>query len=495
MNNSTTDQNMKPSESMLDITRRHFLRQSSGVSLGAMALGLLESGTASAQQPDPHKQPIGRPALPHFAAKAKQVIFLTQSGGPSQIELFDEKPSLEKWAGKELPDEVRQGQRLTAMTKNQKQLVMPARTKFEKCGQSGATIGEWMPHLKKVVDDLCFVKSMTTDQINHAPAMTKYLTGHQLPGRPSLGGWVSYGLGSENRNLPDYLVMISKMKRPSDQPLFDHYWGSGFLPTRYQGVKLRSAKEPVLYLRDPDGLPRPVRRGMLDGISELNQMRFEETGDPEITTRIRQYEMAWRMQSSIPELNDLSDEPESTFELYGPDSRRPGSYAANCIMARRMVERGVRFTQLFHPDWDHHSRLSSWCVARCRDTDQASAALIIDLKQRGLLDDTLVLWGGEFGRGVAGQGKWDSPDGGRDHHPRCFTMWMAGGGVKPGITYGATDDFSYNVAENPVHVRDLHATILHLLGIDHQRLTHRYQGLDFKLTGVEPARVVNEILA
>jgi hypothetical protein len=335
---------------------------------------------------------------------------------------------------------------------------------------------------------------MVTDQINHAPAMTKFLSGHHLAGRPSLGAWTSYGLGSENRNLPDYLVLISKMKRPSDQPLYDHYWGSGFLPSRYQGVKLRNAKDPVLYLRDPDGVPRDVRRGMLDGIAELNRIKLHQSGDPEIETRIRQYEMAWRMQTSVPELSDLSDEPEETFELYGPDSRRPGSYAANCILARRLIERDVRFVQLFHPDWDHHSRLSSWCVARCRDTDQPSAALVTDLKRRGLLDDTLVVWGGEFGRGVAGQGEWDSPEGGRDHHPRCFTIWLAGGGIRRGMTYGATDDFSYNVAENPVHVRDLHATILRLLGIDHERFGYRFQGLDFRLTGVEPARVVNEVI-
>jgi hypothetical protein len=324
--------------------------------------------------------------------------------------------------------------------------------------------------------------------------MTKFLTGHQLPGRPSFGAWTSYGLGSSNRNLPDYLVLISRMKRPSDQPLYDHYWGSGFLPSRYQGVKLRNAKDPVLYLRDPEGLPRHLRRGMIDGLGELNRMRLEESGDSEIETRIRQYEMAFRMQTSIPELNDLSDEPESTFDLYGPDSRRPGSYAANCVLARRLAERGVRFIQLFHPDWDHHSRLPSWCTARCRDTDQPSAALVKDLKLRGLLDDTLVIWGGEFGRGVAGQGKWDSPEAGRDHHPRCFTIWMAGGGVKPGTTYGATDDFSYNVAENPVHVQDLHATALHLLGIDHEKFSFRFQGLDYKLTGVERAGVIKDIL-
>ena len=289
--------------------------------------------------------------------------------------------------------------------------------------------------------------------------------------------------------------MISKMQRPSDQPLYDHYWGSGFLPSRYQGVKLRNAREPVLYLRDPDGVPRVLRRGMLDGLAELNQQHLAETGDPEIATRIRQYEMSYRMQTSVPELVDLSDESDATFQLYGPDSRRPGSYAANCILARRLAERDVRFIQLFHPDWDHHSRLPSWCTARCRDVDQPTAALITDLKQRGLLHDTLVIWGGEFGRGVAGQGQWDSPEAGRDHHPRCFTMWLAGGGVKSGLTYGSTDDFSYNTAENPVHVRDLHATVLHLLGIDHERLSHRFQGLDFKLTGVEPARVVKEIFA
>jgi Protein of unknown function (DUF1501) len=476
-------------------TRRYFLGKCTGLSLGAMSLSSL-IGRAMAANPEPARNLIGGlDSLTHAAPKAKRVIFLTQSGGPSQLELFDEKPGLRKWAGIELPESVRQGQRLTTMTANQKQLIKPAATKFSRCGQSGATISEWLPHLQKVADEVCFIKSMHTDEINHAPAMTKFLTGHQLPGRPSMGAWLSYGLGSENRNLPDYLVMISKMQRPSDQPLYDHYWGSGFLPSRYQGVKLRNSKYPVLYLRDPDGLPRHLRRGMLDGLAELNQQRLVETGDPEIATRIRQYEMAYRMQTSIPELTDLSGEPEEVFELYGPDSRRPGSYAANCIQARRLAERGVRFIQLFHPDWDHHSRLTSWCTARCRDTDQPSAALIQDLKRRGMLDETLVIWGGEFGRGVAGQGKWDSPEAGRGHHPRCFTMWMAGGGVKPGLTFGSTDDFSYNTAENPVHIRDLHATVLHLLGIDHERLTFRAQGLDFRLTGVEPAKVVSGVLA
>ncbi|MGA0134111.1 MAG: DUF1501 domain-containing protein, partial [Opitutales bacterium] len=457
-------------------------------SLGAMAFGTLAAGAAAAAQKP------GLPALPHHAAKARRVIFLTQSGGPSQIELFDHKPGLTKFAGTELPESVRRGQRLTTMTSNQRQLIKPGATQFERCGKSGATIGEWLPRLRKIADDLCFIKSMHTDQINHAPAMTQFLTGNQIPGRPSIGAWASYGLGSENKDLPDYLVLLSRMQRPSDQPLYDHYWGSGFLPSSHQGVKLRSAKDPVLYLRDPEGLPRGLRREMLDGLAELNRGTLERTGDPEVATRIRQYEMAFRMQASVPELTDLSDEPDEVFELYGPDSRRPGSYAANCILARRLIERGVRFVQLFHPDWDHHSRLTSWCTARCRDTDQPSAALVTDLKRRGLLDDTLVVWGGEFGRGVAGQGKWDSPEAGRDHHPRCFTMWMAGGGVKAGHTHGSTDDFSYNVATDPVHVRDLHATVLHLLGVDHERLTYRHQGLDFRLTGVEPAKVVKGLL-
>jgi hypothetical protein len=479
----------------LDMTRRYFLGRCTGMSLGAIALSQLVGSALGADTEGVRNSVGGLSNLPHFAARVKRVIFLTQSGGPSQLELFDEKPGLIKWAGIELPDSVRQGQRVTTMTSNQKQLIMPARVRFARCGNSGATIGEWLPHLQQIADELCFIKSMHTDEINHAPAMTKFLTGHQLPGRPSMGAWVSYGLGSENRDLPDYLVMISKMQRPSDQPLYDHYWGSGFLPSNYQGVKLRNSKDPVLYLRDPDGLPPELRRSMLDGISELNQQRLAETGDPEIATRIKQYEMAYRMQSSVPDLTDLRDESEEVFDLYGPDSRRPGSYAANCILARRLAERGVRFIQLFHPDWDHHSRLTSWCTARCRDTDQASAALVLDLKRRGLLDDTLVIWGGEFGRGVAGQGKWDSPEAGRDHHPRCFTMWLAGGGVKSGFSYGTTDDFSYNTQDNPVHVRDLHATVLHLLGIDHERFTFRAQGLDFRLTGVEPSRVVKDVLA
>lgn len=470
----------------MQLARRGFLQQA-GFNFGALAAGVIlgdELAAAELQM-----------SLPHFSPRAKRVIFLTQSGGPSQIELFDHKPGLLKLAGTELPASVRQGQKLTGMTAGKKQLVMPSVAKFHRRGECGAMMGEWLPRIGEIADGICLVKSMVTDEINHAPAMTKFLTGHQIPGRPSFGCWASYGLGSVNRNLPDYVVLISRMKRGSDQPLYDHYWGSGFLPSKHQGVKLRNAKDPVLYLNDPDGFPRQLRREMLDGLASLNRQRHQQTLDPEIETRIEQYEMAFRMQTSIPDLTDLRDEPESTFQLYGPDSRRSGSYAANCILARRLAERGVRFIQLFHPDWDHHSRLRSWCVSRCVDTDQPSAALVTDLKRRGLLDDTLVIWGGEFGRGVYGQGDWKSPQAGRDHHPRCFTIWMAGAGIKPGFSYGATDDFSYNAVVNPVHVRDLHATALHTLGVDHEKFTYRFQGLDFKLTGVEQASVVNEILS
>jgi hypothetical protein len=483
-----------PEDHPLACTRRYFLGRAGGLSLGALALAsLLDPWWRPAQaRADGNKTGLSG-ALPHFVPRAKRVIFLTMSGGPSQLELFDEKPGLKKFAGQEIPDSVRMGQRVTTMTADQKQLVMPSVAGFVR-QKNGMSFGEWIPHIASVSDELCIIRSMRTDHINHAPAMTFMLTGHQIPGRPSMGAWVSYGLGSPNRDLPGYVVLVSKMQRPTDQPLYDYYWGSGFLPSRYQGVKLRSAKAPVLYLNDPEGLPRTLRRQMLDNLAEFNQVKLGQVGDPEIASRIQQYEMAYRMQTSIPELADLRDEPESVFQLYGPDSRRPGTFAANCILARRLAERGVRFIQLFHPDWDHHSRLGSWCLARCRDCDQPSAALIKDLKQRGMLEDTLVVWGGEFGRGVAGQGDYSSIEAGRDHHPRSFTMFMAGGGVKAGFSYGSTDDFSFNVAENPVHVHDLQATIMHLLGIQHERLTFRYQGRDFRLTDVH-GRVIQELLA
>ena len=473
---------------ILHATRRHFLGRGTGFGLGAIALNALqaEASTSSAE---------GDLIGTHFPAKAKRVIYLTQSGGPSQIELFDWKPGLAKLEGTLLPDSIRNGQRLTSMTASQKQIVMGSRARFRQYGQSGATVGEWLPHIGSVADELCFVKSMYTEYINHAPAMTFMLTGNQIPGRPSIGAWASYGLGSENRNLPDYIVLVSKMQRPSDQPLYEYYWGSGFLPSRYQGVKFRSGSEPVLYLNDPHGVSRKTRRGMLNSLAALNTLRQQRTGDPEIDTRIRQYEMSYRMQTSVPELMDLSAETEATFRLYGPESRRPGSYAANCILARRLAERGVRFIQLFHPDWDHHKKMTAWCPDRCRDTDQPTAGLIADLKQRGLLEDTLIVWGGEFGRGVVGQGDFASPEAGRDHHPRCFTVFLAGGGIKSGITYGSTDDYSYNVAENGVHVHDLQATILQLLGIDHKQLTYRFQGLDMRLTGVEEHHAVSDIIA
>ncbi len=475
------------------LSRRALLGEAGGLLLGSLALGALRAREAAGQATAASAGE--RAGLAHFAPRAKRVIFLTQSGGPSQLELFDPKPGLAALAGTELPESVRGGQRVTGMTAGQPQLVLPPKAGFQPRGECGMELSDWLPHLGAIADDLCLVRSMTTDQINHAPAMTRFLTGHQLPGRPSLGSWVSYGLGSENRDLPDYVALLSKMKRGSDQPLYDHYWGNGFLPSVHQGVKLRAAQEPVLYLQDPKGVSREVRRRQLDGLAELNRIHQAETGDPETLTRIEQYELAYRMQTSVPELTDLRGEPDATFELYGPESRRPGTYASNCILARRMAERGVRFVQLFHPDWDHHSRLTSWCTQRCRDTDQPSAALITDLKQRGLLNDTLVVWGGEFGRSPAGQGDWQSLEAGRDHHPRCFSLFLAGAGIKAGTVYGVTDDFGFNVVEDPVHVRDLHATILHLFGIDHARFTFRSQGLDMRLTGVEKARVVKALLA
>jgi hypothetical protein len=465
------------------INRRNLLSQAAGFGFGSIAL----NGLMASENSKPH--------MAQSTPKAKRVIYLTQSGGPSQHELFDYKPELSKWEGKVIPESIRKGQRVTGMTKKQKQIAMGARTKFNRYSSCDIKMGEWIPHIGSIADELCLINSMKSDQINHAPAMTRMLTGHQLPGRPSMGAWSSYGLGSMNNNFPDYVALVSKMERPSDQPLYEYYWGSGFLPSQYQGVKLRSAKEPVLYLNDPKGMPKAQRRSMLDSLKSMNQEHYEKTHDSETLTRIKQYEMAYRMQSSVPDLTDLSDEPDHVFELYGPDSRRPGSYAANCILARRMIERDVRFIQLFHPDWDHHSRLASWCAARCRDTDQPTAALIKDLKQRGLLDDTLVIWGGEFGRSPVGQGDFKTPEAGRDHHPAAFSMFMAGAGLKKGFRYGETDEMGFHVVKDPVHTHDFQATVLHALGIDHNRLSYRYQGLDMKLTGVAETKVVHELFA
>jgi hypothetical protein len=421
----------------------------------------------------------------HFAPKAKRVIFLFQSGGPSHLELLDYKPMLRSHHGKELPDSIRQGQRLTGMTSGQKSFpVIAPKFKFRQAGKNGTWISELLPHTARIIDDLCLIRSMHTDAINHDPAITFMQTGSQQPGRPSFGSWLSYGLGNIAENLPSFVVMISHGSgADANQGLLDRLWGSGFLPSSHQGVKLRNGRDPVLYLSDPPGVDRDLRRKMLDGLSELNRLQHAKDGDPEIQTRIDQYEMAFRMQASVPELTDLSREPEKVLEAYGPDVRKPGSFAANCLLARRMAERGVRFIQLYHRGWDNHGGLPLNIPKQCKDIDQPQAALIQDLKQRGILDDTLVIWGGEFGRTVYGQGGLQD-NYGRDHHGRCFSMWVAGGGFKPGIVHGETDDYGYNIVRDAVSVHDFHATLLHCLGIDHERLTFKFQGRDYRLTDV-----------
>lgn len=428
--------------------------------------------------------------------KAKRAIYLFMSGAPSQLDLWDHKPQMQKWFDKDLPDSIRQGQRLTGMTSKQKRFpVAPTIYDFKQHGNSGTWVSELLPNMAKMVDDISVVKTMYTEAINHDPAITYIQTGDQIPGKPSLGAWLSYGLGSENENLPSFVVLNSKWSAKRDaQALFSRLWGSGFLPSKHQGVALRSQGDPVLYLSNPSGVDPTVRRTMLDGLNALNQKQFERLGDPETQARIAQYEMAFRMQSSVPELVDTSGESQETLDMYGPDVTEPGTLAYNCLLARRMAERGVRFTQIFHRGWDQHGNLTGDLPLQCRDVDQPAYALVQDLKRRGLLDDTLVIWGGEFGRTIYCQGKLTQENYGRDHHPRCFSIWMAGGGVKPGFSFGETDDFSYNIVENPVHIRDLNATILHLLGIDHERLSVRHQGLDARLTGVEEAHVVNDIL-
>ena len=462
-----------------DPSRRAFM----GLGAAALAHLFTQNGLAAGTP--------GLPGLPHFAPKAKRVIYLFQGGGVSQYESFDYKPKLADMAGQDLPDSIRNGQRLTAMTAGQTKFpLVPSLFKFAQHGQSGAWVSELFPHTAKIVDRLTFIKSMHTEQINHDPATTFFQTGFQLGGRPSLGSWVNYGLGSDNENLPAFVVMITG----TGQALAERMWGTGFLPSKYQGVKLRSVGDPVLYISDPDGYTRAQREQFVVSLSELNRLHQDETHNTEIATRIAQYEMAFRMQQSVPELTDLSKEPDSTFDLYGPDSRKAGTFAANCLMARRLAERGVRFIQLYHREWDHHGGLPAGMRAATRQTDQPSAALVQDLANRGLLDDTLVIWTGEFGRTAYCQGKLTANDYGRDHHPRCFTMWMAGAGLKPGFTLGATDDFSYNITADPTHVHDLNATILHLLGIDHLRLTYKYQGRNFRLTDTR-GQVIKPILA
>ena len=431
----------------------------------------------------------------HFAPKAKRVVYLFQSGGPSHLELFDEKPELRRLHGTELPDSIRQGQRLTGMTSGQSSFpVIAPKFGFHSCGQAGTRISNLLPHTGSVVDDICIVKSMFTEAVNHDPAITFIQTGSQQPGRPSLGAWASYGLGSEAEDLPAFLVLISHGSgKDSNQGLLERLWGSGFLPSSHQGVKLRSEGDPVLYLSDPKGISRGLRRQMLDSIAKLNNEHLATSGDPEISTRIAQYEMAFRMQSSVPELIDLTHETDATFRMYGDDARKPGTFAANCLLTRRLFEKGVRFVQLYHRGWDNHGGLPTNIPKQCMDVDQAQAALVKDLKQRGMLEDTLIIWGGEFGRTVYGQGGLQD-DYGRDHHGRCFSMWLAGGGIKPGMTFGQTDDYGYNIVQDPVHIHDLNATILNCMGFDHERLTYRYQGRDFRLTDIH-GRIVESILA
>ncbi len=468
----------------LHVTRRQFFGLSSA-GIGAAALSMLMNSPASALTHQLNTTP-----------RAKRVIYLFQSGGPSQLDLFDYKPQLQARQGEDLPDSIRMGQRLTGMTSGQASFpVASTQFKFAQHGESGTWISELMPHTASVADDLCIIKTLNTEAINHDPAMTFFQTGHQQPGRPSMGAWLSYGLGTENRDLPSFIVLISQGSSKRDaQALFQRLWGAGFLPSEHQGVNFRGGKDPVLYLSNPEGLSAGARRRMLDGLAALNEIQHNEFDDPEIHTRIQQYEMAYRMQTSVPDAMDIDSEPDHIFDLYGPDSRKPGTFAANCLLARRLAERDVRFIQLYHRGWDQHGDLPRDISLQSADVDQASAALVKDLKQRGMLDDTLVIWGGEFGRTVYCQGKLTEENYGRDHHGRCFSIWMAGAGVNAGHTHGETDDFSYNIVKDPVHVHDLNATILHMLGIDHEKLTYRFQGRDFRLTDVH-GNVIQPLMA
>ena len=474
------------------INRRAFLQRSAH-GFGSLALMSMLNSELEAALPNGSITPFLQHG--HRTAKAKRIIYLFQSGAPSQMDLFDPKPALDARFASDLPDSIRMGQRITTMTSGQKTLpVAPSMFQFARHGQSGAWLSELLPHTARVADDICFIRSMHTEAINHDPAITFFQTGSQLAGRPSIGSWLSYGLGSPNRDLPAYVVLTSRgTGRPNDQPLYDRLWGAGFLPTHHAGVKFRNTGDPVLYLSNPPGISRELRRDFLDDLNALNSRNFDRLGQPEIQARITQYEMAFRMQSSVPDLTDITGEDATTLELYGPEVTRKGTYASNCLLARRLAERDVRFIQLFHQGWDHHGGLPKALGGQCSDTDQPTAGLLMDLKQRGLLDDTLVVWGGEFGRTIYCQGKLTRTNYGRDHHPRCFTMWLAGAGIRPGMTLGATDDFCYNITEDPVHVHDLNATILHLMGIDHTRLTYKFQGRSFRLTDVH-GKLIDPIL-
>jgi len=481
----------------LALTRRRFFA-AAGLSMAPAALALMNASAArpAAAAEVPRMQPP-LPGFPHFAPKAKSIIYLHMNGGPAQVDLWDYKPKLDEYFDKELPDTIRRGQRITTMTSGQSRLpVAPSMFKFAQHGNCGTWVSELLPRTAALVDDIAVVKSVHTNAINHDPACTFVMTGSEVPGKASLGSWVSYGLGCESNDLPSFVVLTPVWKsRAAAQALFTRMWSSGFLPTKYTGVALRSIGDPVLYLQNPDGVDGRHRRAMLDTLAKLNEREFEQLGDPEIQTRISQYEMAFRMQTSVPELIDLSKESAETLSAYGPDVTKLGTFASSAIMARRLIERGVRVVQVLHRGWDQHGNLPADLRLQCEDIDQPTAALLTDLKQRGLLDSTLVVWGGEFGRTIYSQGTLTKTNYGRDHHPRNFCMWLAGGGIKGGVVYGETDDFSYNVVENPVHINDLNGTILHCLGIDHEKFTFKFQGLDQRLTGVEPTRVIKEILA
>ena len=472
-------------------TRRDFLSKTS-LGLGAAALGSLITPSLGLGAPGMASSDFSL-GKPHFSPKVKRVIYLFQSGGPSQLESFDPKPLLREMNGKELPESVRKGQRLTGMSAGQKTLPLAgSQFDFAQYGQSGAWVSELFPHTAEIVDDLCFVKSMYTEAINHDPAITFIQTGSQLPGRPSIGSWISYGLGTANENLPEFIVLVTKDKY--GQPLYARLWGNGFLPSKHQGVQFRAGKDPVLFLSNPSGVHTEDRRRQLAYLRQIQEKQLEREKDPEIAAKIAQYEMAFRMQTSVPEVMDVSDEPDYIYDMYGPDSRKPGTFAANCLLARRLAERGVKFIQLYHQGWDQHGNLPNAIKVQAKETDQASAALVRDLKQRGLLEDTLVIWGGEFGRTNYSQGQLTKDNYGRDHHPRCFTLWMAGPGIKSGFSYGKTDDFGYNIDENPVHVHDFQATLMHLLGVDHEKLTFKHQGRRYRLTDVH-GHVVKGILS
>ena len=478
-------------------SRRQFFGQASrglGVAALASLFGTPSCADAAAITPANARGELA--SLPHFAPRVKRVIYLMQSGAPSQVDLFDPKPLLAKRRGQEIPASVHMGQQSSTMTAGKGQPCLGAIAPIREHGKCGAQVSDFLPHTAEVVDDLCFVRSMKTESVNHAPAMTFLLTGGEQPGRPCMGSWLSYGLGSANEDLPTFCVMTSRDREGSCGQLFyDYYWGSGFLPSKHQGVKFRGGGDPVLYLSNPAGMGAPARRKILDSVAEMNQLQYQRLGDPEILTRISQYEMAYRMQTSVPALTDLSNETQSVLDMYGPGADQPGTYAFNCLMARRLAEQGVRFIQLMHSGWDQHTNLPTQLIEQCRDTDQASAALVKDLKQRGMLEDTLVIWGGEFGRTPYGQGNINNRQThGRDHHPNCFTIWMAGGAVRPGLTYGETDEFGYNIVKDQVHIHDLQATILHLLGIDHEQLTFKFQGRHFRLTDVH-GHVVKDILS